>query len=366
MLPPFGWHAVLTRWEFSPVVTGVAVTAGALYLWGAWRVARRHPARPWAWWRTALFLGGLAVVVLATQSGIGSYDDVLFWDHMVQHLLLIMVAPPLLVLGQPVTLLLHASRNPLHTWAKRAIRSRVASFVTWPPFGLAAYTATIVGTHLTSLPQDVLRNPALHNAEHVLYLLVGYLFFLPLLGREPIRWRVSYPGRLLILAVAMPVDTFTGLVLGYAGAAYSPLPGTVRPPGAPGPVEDTHWAGAVMWIGGDAIMFAFMMLAVWMWSRDTRGGGLGSGWLEAARRSSFEDLLAAGVPGQPARPQGQQAAAAPGEHAGEPGNRAAAPRARAGAHPARGIDDDEHLAAYNAYLARLNGSEPGRNHTGHG
>src|SRR6516225_1373596 len=101
MLPAFGWHAVLTQWEFAPVVTAATGAAAVAYLWGAWRVARRHPARPWPWWRTALFLSGLAVVVLATQSRIGAYDDVLAWDHMVQHLLLLMVAPPLLVAGHP-------------------------------------------------------------------------------------------------------------------------------------------------------------------------------------------------------------------------------------------------------------------------
>src|SRR5579863_4652842 len=139
MLPAFGWQAVLTQWEFAPVVTVAVGAAAALYLWGAWRVGRRHPARPWPWWRTALFLGGLLVVVLATESGIGAYDDVLFWDHMIQHLMLIMIAPPLLVLGQPVTLLLHASRNPLHTWVKRIVRSGPVSWLTWPAFGVVAY-----------------------------------------------------------------------------------------------------------------------------------------------------------------------------------------------------------------------------------
>jgi len=337
MLPAFGWQAVLTRWEFAPVVTAATLVAGALYLWGAWRVARRHPARPWPWWRAALFLGGLAVVVLATESGIGAYDDVLFWDHMVQHLLLLMVAPPMLVAGQPFTLLLHASRNPLHTWAKRAIRSRVVAFLTWPPFGFVAYTATVVGTHLTGLAQQVLTNQTLHDAEHVLYLVVGYLFFLPLIGREPIRWRVSYPIRILVLVLAMPVDTFTGLVLGYAGSAYTAAAVGPRPPGSPSPVQDTHWAGAVMWIAGDAIMFAFMMLILWMWARDERGGSLGHGWLEAARKSSFDDLV------------GGSPAPAPSTSGRSGGGRLPA---------GSGIDDDEHLAAYNAYLARLNKSAP--------
>src|SRR6266705_5194356 len=172
MLPAFGWHAVLTQWEFAPVVTAATGAAAAAYLWGAWRVGRRHPARPWPWWRTALFLGGLAVVVLATEGGIGAYDDVLAWDHMVQHLMLLMIAPPLLVAGQPMTLLLHASRNPLHTWAKRALRSRPVRWVTWPAFGTAAYAATVVGTHLTNFMTYVESNETVHQAEHVLFLVI--------------------------------------------------------------------------------------------------------------------------------------------------------------------------------------------------
>jgi cytochrome c oxidase assembly factor CtaG len=346
MLPAFGWHAVLTQWQFAPVVTVAVILAAAGYLWGAWRVARRHPARPWPWWRTAAFLGGLAVVVLATQSGIGVYDDVLAWNHMVQHLLLLMVAPPLLVAGQPVTLLLHASRNPLHTWAKRAVRSRIAAFLTWPPVGLAAYCATIVGTHLTVLSRLILQNQTLHNAEHVLYLIVGYLFFLPLLGHEPIRWRVPYPIRLLVLALAMPVDTFTGLVLGYANRG-DVVPTGPRPPGAPAPVQDLHWAGAIMWIGGDALMLLYMMIVLWMWARDDRAS-LG-GWLEAARRANFEDLVGGQARAPAPVPQHQSGPGAPGQSGPAPASQGA-------------IDDDEHLAAYNSYLARLNSAapEPGR------
>ena len=333
MLPAFGWQAVLTRWEFAPAVTAAVLAVGALYLWGAWRVGRAHPARPWPWWRTGMFLAGLAVVVLATQSGIGAYDDVLFWDHMIQHLLLIMVAPPLLVVGQPFTLLLHASRNPLHTWAKRVMRSRVLSFLTWPPFGFVAYVATVVGTHLTSLTGLILRNQLLHNAEHVLYLVVGYLFFLPIFGREPIRWRLSYPIRILVLVLAMPVDTFTGLVLGYAGTWFGNGTAGPRPPGSPGPVEDVHWAGATMWIAGDAIMLGFIMLVMLVWSRDDRPAAASAGWLEAVRRARFNDVVTAGSP--------------------------AAGRG--------GIDDDEHLAAYNDYLARLNsGGDSGGGRSGGG
>ena len=77
MLPPLGFSEALSRWQWAPVVTAVAVIAAAAYLWGVRRVARRHPARPWPLWRTGMFLGGLLVIVLATESGLGRYDDVL-------------------------------------------------------------------------------------------------------------------------------------------------------------------------------------------------------------------------------------------------------------------------------------------------
>ena len=244
-LPPFSWAEAASQWQFAPVVTVVTAVLAGLYLWGVLRVDRRHPQRPWPVLRTVSFLLGLLVVVVATQSGIGTYDDTLFWVHMVQHLLLIMVAPPLLVLGQPVTLLMHASRNPLHTSVKRIVRSEPVAWLTWPPFGVAAYAATIVGTHLTSFMNLVESNQAVHDAEHVLYLVVGYLYFLPLLGREPIRWKVSYPLRLFLLFIAMPVDAFTGVVLG----SESSSPFNLMEPRSwgPSPVDDVHMGGAVMW-----------------------------------------------------------------------------------------------------------------------
>jgi cytochrome c oxidase assembly factor CtaG len=331
-LPPFTVAEVVTRWQFAPVITGFAVVAAALYLWGALRVRRRHPARPWPAYRTGLFLGGLAVIVIATQSGIGRYDEVLFYDHMVQHLLLLMVAPPLLVVGQPATLLLHASRNPLHTWSKKVLRSRVLAAITWPPFGVALYVGVIVGTHLTGFMNLVETSTVAHDGEHVLYLISGYLYFLPLIGREPIRWKVSYPSRIFLLFIAMPVDAFTGLVLGSEGR--NPFPGLAdrRPGWAPSPLADVHIGGAVMWVGGAGIMFGLVMAVFFAWSREKHVDG-GLGWLETARRSNFATLVSS-----------QR------EETEDPAERVVSTRSRA----ADSVDDDEALAAYNAYLARIN------------
>jgi cytochrome c oxidase assembly factor CtaG len=334
-LPPFGLLEVVSRWQFAPAATGFAAVAAGLYVWGVLRVRRRHPARPWPAWRTALFLGGLAVVVIASESGIGRYDDVLFWDHMVQHLLLLMVAPPMLVVGQPATLLLHASRNPLHTWTKKLLRSHGVAWITWPPFGFALYAGTIIGTHLTGFMNLVLSNGAVHDGEHVLYLVAGYLYFLPLIGREPIRWRVSYPSRIFLLFLAMPVDAFTGLALGSESGNPFPNLARLRPSWAPSPISDVHIGGAVMWVGGAGIMFALMMTVFFAWSREVRSDG-GLGWLEAARRANFATLVNAH----------REATSAGGVPP------SAAPAGPAGS--AESVDDDEHLAAYNAFLARLN------------
>jgi cytochrome c oxidase assembly factor CtaG len=252
---------------------------------------------------------------------------------MVQHLLLLMVAPPLLVLGQPATLLLHASRNPLHTWSKKVLRSRVLAAITWPPFGVALYVGVIVGTHLTGFMNLVETNGGVHDGEHALYLISGYLYFLPLVGREPIRWKVSYPSRIFMLFIAMPVDAFTGLALGSEGG--NPFPGLAddRPGWAPAPLTDVHIGGAVMWVGGAGIMFVLVMAVFFAWSREKQVDG-GLGWLESARRSNFATLVSSHP-----------------EETNNSAERVAPTRSRT----ADSVDeDDEHLAAYNAFLARIN------------
>lgn len=100
-MPPLTLWSALTTWRFEPFASaGLAVAAG-LYLACVLAVARRHPARRWPLMRTVSFLCGLIAVAVASQGSPGVYDDELLGAHMVQHLLLIMAAPPLLVYGRP-------------------------------------------------------------------------------------------------------------------------------------------------------------------------------------------------------------------------------------------------------------------------
>ncbi|MGE5289828.1 MAG: cytochrome c oxidase assembly protein [Micromonosporaceae bacterium] len=314
----------MSPWRFAPLVdVGLVLLAGG-YLLGVWRIHQRHRARPWPAHRAAAFLLALGVIAVATQSSIDVYDDVLFSMHMIQHVLLIMVAPPLLVFGRPVTLLLHAVRNPLHTWAKRAVRSPVAAALTWPPGTAVLYAVVVAGTHTPPFMDLVVENGTAHNAEHVLYLITGYLLFLLIIGSEPIRRRVALPGRFLLLLAAMQVDTVVGVVLMLApGGTFAAYARAGRTWG-PSVVTDLHHGGMIMFIGSDIVMTIPALAICAMFVNGSRHAGNIGSWVESLRRSSLlRKITEAGI---------------------------ATPQTPAAGHT---IDDDAHLAAYNACLTTV-------------
>ena len=320
------WAGVVTSWEpVWGITIAIAVVAG-VYLLAVVAVARRHPRNRWPVVRTLAFLLGLFVVAYATQGIVAVYDEVLFSMHMAQHLLLIMIAPPLLVFGRPITLALHATRNPWHRRIKALVRSGPVSVLTWAPVATAVYVAVVVGTHLTGFMNVVLRNSFVHDGEHVLYLVSGYLFFLPIVGSEPLRHRLSIGGRYALLVLTMPVDTFVGVVLMmYPHEIFPAYAATGRTWGQ-SPLGDLHTGGAAMWIGGDAVMAALILLVTITLVRGRDQRPVFGTWVERARAQTLQDHLdRAGVADQPRR------------------------RAT--------VDDDAHLSAYNAYLASLSSRE---------
>lgn len=256
VLPPLTGYRALTAWQPAPLAAATLGVLAAGYLAGAWQVRRRHPLRPWPLRRGLAFFLGLAVIAVAVQGSPAVYDGALFSMHMVQHVLLIMVAPPLLVVGRPVTLLLHATGNPVHSWVKRAIRSRLVMALTWPPLATAGYAAVVAGTHTPPVMDLVVRNEAVHSLEHMLYLVSGYLFFLTVAGSEPIRWRVPLAGRIAILLLAMQVDTVVGVALMVAGHEFFPAYAHPALGAAQAPLTDLHLGGIIMWAGSDVVMIA--------------------------------------------------------------------------------------------------------------
>ena len=281
-------------------------------------------AERWPWWRTASFFAGLAVVLVATCSGIEAYGRVLQWVHMVEHLLLIMVAPALLAVGSPLQL----AHDRLPARARRAVDRvldrPVVGWLTSPVAAALGYAVAVVGVHLTGLLTRVVSGPNLHGAEELVYLGSGYLLFQLVLGRHPGPWQLTPLGKLALLAFVTPVDTVVGVVLLQTGTVLSGLSadhaahsGVPRPEWALSPGPDTVAAGTTMWIGGTGIM-ALLMIGVGLaWLHGRAVPRAEPGWTDRARAEAFAERT--GV------------------------------RADSDVE----VDSDEALRAYNAYLARL-------------
>jgi putative copper resistance protein D len=232
-----------------------------LYLVGAARVPG------WSATRTACFVGGVMVAFLATQSILGVYDTVLFTDHMIQHLLLIMVAAPLFAAGAPLDLASASLRGTPKRLVDGFIDGPVGGIVLHPVFGFVAYAGFIPLTHLSGLMNLTLSHEWLHNLEHIGFLVVGYLLFRHVVGieRGP---RPLHPGLALVfLMVAVPVDTFTGLALVMTSHNPFPVFAAMRRNWGMTVLDDVHLGGAIMWIGGDALMLLAMIPATVRWVR---------------------------------------------------------------------------------------------------
>ncbi|MEU0529043.1 cytochrome c oxidase assembly protein [Amycolatopsis tolypomycina] len=276
-MPPLTWTRLASEWDVPVPAVVLLVTAALAYVVAAVRAPR------WPWWRSVAFLAGIGLAVFATGGAVNAYSDVLFSMHMAQHLLLIMVVPALLLLGRPLELVRGRPRQALG----RVVRP--AGVVTHPAVGFACYTAVVVGTHLTPFLQTALTVPAVHGLEELLYLGSGLLLLLPLLGVRPGRAPLSHLGRLAVLFGAMVVDAVVGVALMMTPSEPFPAYAAVTRDWGPGLVEDLHWGGAAMWVGGDALMAALAVLVIgrWLAAMDRGGDQLGT-WLESARRSALD------------------------------------------------------------------------------
>ena len=237
-----------THWSLSASVVAPATAAAIVYGLAVRRARGRWPLR-----RTASFLAGIGVIVVALQSGIDGYDAQLLSDHMVQHLLLLVVAPPLLLGGRPVILALR-TLPPVHRrrFAKALDLARRA---TGPTGSLALFAAVILLTHLPSFYDATLRHPALHEMEHGLYVLAGVLVWSPLLDGDPVpRHRLGGLGKLVYLIAAMMPMALIGAYLNrHASLVYPAYGPPARTLGISALVDQAQ-AGAIMWVAGGVVM----------------------------------------------------------------------------------------------------------------
>ncbi|MCY7374144.1 MAG: cytochrome c oxidase assembly protein [Spirochaetaceae bacterium] len=287
--PPLTAVRLLTGWEPAVLPLAGAAVVGGLYLYGVHRLRRRGDA--WSRWRTVLFVGlGLGSFVVATTSGLAVYDTTLLWVHMVQHMVLGMVAPVLLALGAPITLALRLLPRRGKSVLLDVLHSRVAKVATFPVVAGAIFVATPVALYLTGWYEATLRNPLLHDLNHLHFVMVGCLWFWPILGLDPMPMRLPYPMRLLAVFVTMPFHAFLGVTIMGASTViardyYVELGRTWGPSLA----KDQEIAGGVLWASGDLIALLVLGALFVQWARASEREAVREDRrldrLEAARRT---------------------------------------------------------------------------------
>jgi putative copper resistance protein D len=263
-LPPLVGHQ-FTSTQFAFVPEAMLVAALVLYLWGVKRNNALHPRHRWSVGKTVAWVSALVTTGIAIFSFVGVYDGELFWDHMVQHLLLIMVAAPLFALGSPLDLAWRATSGTAHLVVTEALRSHVAKFFGHPAVAFVLYAVLIPVSHLTSWYNLTLEHENVHNAEHLAFLVVGYLFWRQVFGSDPNSYRLHPALQFFYLFLAIPIDTFTGLSL--AGTSHEIFPAYFATHRAWGPsyVNDLHIGGSIMWVVGDTLMLWPMIPVALRW-----------------------------------------------------------------------------------------------------
>ena len=241
---------LLGEWHLG--APGASLVAAALaYAIGVRRV------RTWPRARSAAFGAGLAVLASAMQSGIHTWGERLQAVHMAEHMLVCLLAAPLLAAGAPLTLALRAMRaGPRRQLA--AVLRRAGALV-HPATGCLALSAVLLALHLTPLYELSARDPLVHATAHVALLAAALMFWAPLLGALPGRESGSAARIAAVLALMAPMGALGAILL----TAAPRFPAYERSAALAGisSAEDERLAGVIMWVGG-GMALSLALLAV--------------------------------------------------------------------------------------------------------
>ena len=272
--PGPAWSDVLATWEPAWGVNVVLAVLAALYLVGA----VRHGS--WPVRRTASFLAALAAAAVTWNSGIAVFGHDAFAVHMVMHLMLIMVVPAFWVAAHPAGAAAPPPARRRRARVRRGRREPGRARRSRSPARSSSSTRWSSSSPISpGSCRQMAGSMALHHGEQALYLLTGLLFFHTAIGVDVLPHRPAYFVRFVLMLIAMGVDTLTGVVLMLAPATMFPAYD----------VEGVHLGGAIMWVGGDALMMVIMVLLGRLWVSDPSGRVDFGPWLESARRSSFSE-----------------------------------------------------------------------------
>jgi len=258
-------------WSIQPPLAYVAIAA-MLYWVGerGYTQAAREPLR------TASFAAGLATIVLALDSPIDGYADQLFWVHMFQHVLLLTVAPPLILLGRPWPRMWRALPLPSRTRIGRALAlARWAAPLRalarpWPAWLL--FNATFVAWHIPGAYEATLNSNAIHQLEHAMFFFTGLLFWARVIDPGPLRPRLIWPARIAYVVGAMVVGWVLAITLVLVQQPIYPHYALLaHRPGGISALTDQQLAGGVMWVPGSLAYGITLLIGVYRWLEPESG-----------------------------------------------------------------------------------------------
>ena len=247
-------------WNLEPLVVLPAIAAAGLYLRG-WRVlARRMPER-FDGARAGAFLAGIAAVLVAACSPLDALGHRLLQAHMVQHLLLMIAAPPLLWMGAPVAPLLLGLPRPARRAVARTLATRplrlLTSALADPRVSWVLFVTAFWVWHLPALYDLALRSEAWHHAEHACFFLTALAFWRPIILPWPARSSGPRWAMIVYLLLAEAQNTVLAAILTFSDRVIYPA---YRAAG-PGALDDQALAGVIMWVPGSA---AFALALLWL------------------------------------------------------------------------------------------------------
>ena len=216
-------------------------------------------------------MAGLATIVIALEGPIDKYADDLFWVHMLQHVLLLTVAPPLILLGRPWprmwrALPLRTRRSSVGPASRGGDGPRPYQGAGAAAAGVGAFNATIVLWHIPAAYNATLSNQTIHNLEHAMFFFTGLLFWARSSSPGPLRPRLAWPMRVAYVVGAMIVGWILAIMLVLVPhPLYAHYADLAQRPGGITALTDQQIAGGVMWVLGSISYTIAMLIGFYAW-----------------------------------------------------------------------------------------------------
>jgi cytochrome c oxidase assembly factor CtaG len=266
--------AFLRSWPSAPWLIAALLIASAIY-WRGWMALRRQNPVRWHRGRLGAYLGGLLALFLAFGSPVEPFGSLLLQVHMIQHLLLMMVAPPLLWLGTPMLPMIRGIPGPIRVyWVAPVLRSKVVRGVfarlSHPAPALVLYVGTTWLWHAPGVYEAALRSPELHRLQHFCFLGSSLLFWYPVVRPDPARPRWSPWLILPYLLIADISNTVLSALLTFSDQLLYPHYGQIPRLAGISALDDQATAGVLMWVPGSV---GFLLPLFGIGTRLLFGGG---------------------------------------------------------------------------------------------